>query len=244
MRAPLPVMTHAERLARQQAKSKILLEFLSCGEVYTSTNISSELLQLSRQRTESTLKSLEKAGFLKSELHNVNARNIRIFGITPHGLAAADAPAGAPFFELGRTQPGWIMHRLEGQRMRLRAENSGWRDWTPERALRAKNLKKVPDAVATMPDGRRIAIEVERYAKTPKRYAELVIAYLLEIKSGKYAEVHFVCPFGIEKLVGNAFRKIESVKFAGETVRLEQKHFARFKFFNFENWPPVEDQHG
>ena len=242
MRALLPKMTHAERCARAAAKQQILLEFLASGEVYTTTDIATDLLQITRRRAAACLAALERAGALKSETHSVNARQIKIYGVTPHGLAMADAPASAPYFELGRTNPAWINHRLDTQRMRIHAEGASWSDWTPERALRLQSLKKIPDAVATNPAGSRIAIEIERFAKTPKRYGELICAYLQEIKSGKYEEVHFVSPPGIERLIQNAFRKVESVKFNGEIVKLEAKHFARFKFFSFSDWPPCEGE--
>lgn len=231
-------MTHAERVARAQAKQQILLKFLASGEVYTTADVAADLLQLTRQRAAAALAALEKQGAIKSETRSVNARQVKIHGITPHGCAMAGV-YDAAFFELGRTNASWINHRLDTQRMRVRAEAAGWFHWTPERALRSQALKKIPDAVATSPDGRVIAIEIERFCKTPKRYSELIVAYLQEIKAGKYAEVHFVCPPGVELLIQNAFNKIESVKFAGEMVRLEQKHFARFRFFSFDNWPEV-----
>jgi len=240
MRAPLPQMTHAQRCARAQAKAEILLNFLASGEVYTSADIAADMLQIDRRRAAATLKSLEYQGALKCETHSVNARMLRIHGITPHGLAMAGQFDGQ-FFELGRTNPSWINHRLEGQRMRVKAEAAGWTNWATERTLRMQNLKKVPDAVAASPAGCRVAVEIERHCKTPKRYAQLIVAYLLEIKNEKYAEVHFVSPSGIEKLIRTSFSKIKTVKFNGETVRLEEKHLARFKFFSFDQWPPAPE---
>jgi len=240
MRAPLPVMTHAQRTARAQAKAEILLKFLGSGEVYTTADIASSLLQIDRSRAAACLKSLEQAGALKSEAHEVRARVTKLFGITPHGLALAGC-FDNPHFELGRTNPSWITHRLATQRMRIAAEAAGWTDWTPERAIlnQGLKLKKVPDAAATDPAGRRVAVEIERHCKTPKRYSEIIVAYLLEIKAGRYQEVHYVCPTGTEKLIEKSFSRIESVKFNGEVVKLEAKHRARFKFFSFDTWPPV-----
>lgn len=240
MRAPLPQMTHAQRCARAQAKAEILLNFLASGEVYTSADIAADMLQIDRRRAAATLKSLESQGALKCETHSVNARMLRIHGITPHGLAMAGQFNGQ-FFELGRTNPSWINHRLEGQRMRVKAEAAGWMDWATERTLRLQNLKKIPDAVATCPAGSRVAVEIERHCKTPKRYSELIVAYLLEMKAGRYAEVHFVSPSGVEKLIKNSFSRIESVKFNGDVVKLEAKHRARFKFFSFDQWPPAPE---
>ena len=251
MRAPLPRMTYTERMARSQAKSEILLKFLGSGETFTTTDITAELLQIDRRRAAALLASLEQQAALKSESHLVSVaqpgkstkaqRAMRIFGITPHGLAMADA-CGGQHFELGRTNSSWINHRIDSQRMRIRAESAGWTGWITERDLRLQQLKKVPDAVAVSPRGHRVAIECERHAKTPKRYAELIALYIQEIVAGKYHRVEFVCPNGVERLIKNSFKKVESVKVGGEVVRLEQKHFDRFTFHSLDTWPNAESE--
>ena len=232
----LPAMTHAQRMARAAEKAGTLLQFLGSGEVYTTAPIVADLLQIDRSRAIACLRALEKQGALKSEQQYFNAREQRIYGITPHGIAMADT-FDCPHFELGRTNAGYIQHRLDTQRVHIAAMKAGWTDWTAERLLRMQALKKVPDAVGTDTTGKRVAIEIELNAKTPKRYAEFIVKHLLEIKAGKYAEVHFVCPATVKTYVENAFRKVVSVKFNGEVVPLEAKHRAPFRFFSFDEWP-------
>lgn len=235
----LPTMTHLQRVARAQAKSDTLLKFLGSGEVFTTASVAAILWGLDTSNAAATLKRLETQRLLQSELREVGGQSMRIFGITPHGLALADCYDN-PYHEVGRTTGGGLAHRLAGQVMRINAESAGWTAWHPERIVRLeKSLKKIPDAVATDPAGSRIAIEVERNIKKQKQYADIIVAYLLEIKAGKYSEVHYVCPPGTEKLVEKSFSRIASVKFNGETVALEAKHRARFKFFSFDNWPPI-----
>jgi hypothetical protein len=163
---------------------------------------------------------------------------MRLWGITPHGAAMA-GQFDAPLFELGRTNPSWIHHRLDTQRMRLAAEAAGWHEWTTERNLQGKSLKKVPDAAAVDPQGQRVAIEIERHCKTAKRYQEIILAYLQEIKAGRFAQVDFVCPDGVEALVQRAFERVQSVKYQGETVLLTDAHRSRFSFSSFSAWPGV-----
>lgn len=235
----LPSMTHTERCARAQEKTSILLKFLGSGEVFTTAQIAAQLWNVDRRRAAAGMRSMETRGLLKSEMHDVRAQDVCVFGITPHGLALADA-YGNPRYEIGRTNGAQIEHRICGQRMRIKAEALGWTGWTPERVIRlTPNLKKIPDAAVIAPDGRRIAVEIERSIKTPKRYQEIIVAYLQEIKAGRYTEVHYVSPPGIEKLVRGTFDRIDSVKFGGEVVKLEAKHRARFRFFSFDNWPPM-----
>jgi hypothetical protein len=232
----LPQLSHSERQQRSRDKRAALLAFLASGEVYTTAAVAAKILGLSERRAVTCMQALERDGCIKSEMHHISGRLLKLFGVTPHGLAVA-GQFDAPFFELGRTNSSWITHRIETQRMRLAAEAAGWRNWQPERSLRIAGLKKVPDAIATDPAGAVVAIEIERHCKTPKRYAEVISAYLQEVASGRYTRVEFVCPPGVARLVAAAFARIETVKLKGELVRLEPRHHARFTFSDFNNWP-------
>lgn len=105
--------------------------------------------------------------------------------------------------------------------------------------MRDMQLKKIPDAVATDPAGQRVAIELERFAKTPKRYGDVIAAHLLQIKAGHYQRIEYVSPPSIERLIANAIGKVDAVKVNGESVRIEEKHRARFSFHCIANWPAV-----
>ncbi|MFO1380752.1 MAG: hypothetical protein U1F55_14920 [Chitinivorax sp.] len=185
-------------------KRAALLTFLASGEVYTCVEVVAELLQVSRPVAFQTCQSLVELCALKSEAHWVNGRKRIIYGITAHGAALSGADGGRAVFDLGRTNSAWISHRIETQLMRLRAQRSGWTEWLPERALLGAGMRKVPDALATAPDGRRVAIEIERHAKTSKRYAEIIHAYLLEIKAGRIDCVEYVTP-GIAQQIEQCF---------------------------------------
>lgn len=231
----LPKLTHQERQSIKDDKRTKVLTFLGSGEVYSTADIIADLLKLSRPRAIACLNALERDHYINSELVKINARNVKVFGVTAHGLSVVDA-CGNPHFEIGRNNPSSMQHKLDGQRMRIKAENAGWTNWIPERIARNLKLKKIPDAIATDPKSNVIAIEIERFAKTPKRYAEVIVTYLLEIKAGKYHEVHYVSPTGVSRLIQNSFAKIEYVKVNGQKVKLTEKHLAKFKFFEFNNW--------
>lgn len=207
--------------------------------MFSTTDLLCTLLQSARPRVTATLTALERDGALKSEELRVSGYKTRLWGITPHGLAVA-GQFDAPFFEIGRTNAAYVPHRIETQRLRLAAEAADWQDWTPERVLRGQCLKKVPDAMVISPEGLRVAIEVERNCKTPKRYAELMLAYILEIKAGRVQEVHFVCPPGVASLVERSMGRVTEVRHAGERVPLTDGHRKRFRYFSFDEWPPKE----
>lgn len=239
-RGALPSMTHAQRMARAQDKRSAMLSFLSSGEVWTVIDVASQVMGVSRRRALDALAAMEREHLITSETLSVGARATTLYGITPHGCAVADA-FDCPAFEKGRANPSWVEHRVAGQRLRLAAEAAGWTNWQPERTLRARaaqeGWKKIPDAVAMSPAGDVVAIEVERHCKTPKRYTELLLAYLQDMKSGRVKFVHFVCPPGVEVLVARAMARVTHVKLNGEAVQLTETHRARFSFYSCRNWP-------
>lgn len=238
----LPAMTHQERMNRAQDKRSALLSFLASGEVWTVIDVAARVMGVSRRRALDALAATERDHLITSETLSVGSRATTLYGITAHGCAVADA-FDCPAFEKGRTNPSWVEHRVAGQRLRLAAAAAGWTNWLPERALRAKTAqdqegwKKVPDAIATNPAGDVVGIEVERHCKTPKRYAELWLAYLQDMKAGRVKFVHFICPPGVEVLVARSMARVSHVKLNGELVAITDAHRARFCYFNFQNWP-------
>lgn len=234
---PIPRMTYQEKMAKNLAKKKLILDFLASGEVYTTASILQQLLQLSQPRVLSVLKTMESENTIKSESHLVASHKTSIFGITAHGIAISDK-IGMPFFERGRTNSAYISHRIDNQKMRLKAENMGWK-WIPERALilNGKNqMKKIPDALALNSDKKRVAIEIERTVKEWKRYAGILVEYLKEIKAGRIDYVYYISPDNLEKTVEKSFKKITSVKVGNDTVKLDETHLSRFVFISFSDF--------
>lgn len=234
-----PRMTFLEKQSRAEAEPQLLLQFLSSGEVYTSAMLAAQLLACSTSSADRTLSILMRDGCLKSEIHLVNSRYLRIWGITPHGLGLV-GKFDARYFELGKTNSAYIPHHLDTQFARLNAEGNGWKNWEPGKILHGMGLEKVPDALASSPDGRRVAVEVERHIKTTKRYSEIISAHLQAITQKRWAEVHYLCPGSLHKKIEAAFTHIESVLVKGERVSLQQKHRDCFKFFALDSWPTSE----
>lgn len=234
-----PKMSYAQKMARAEVKKQILLQFLASGEVYTTTQLAARLLYCSTRAASTTLESLAMARALKTENHMVGSHKTTIWGITAHGLALSDKTGGAAF-ELGRTNPAYIPHHIQTQSARIAAEVAGWTNWVPGKILYGTGLKKVPDALATNPAGDIVAIEIERHAKTLKRYEEVMGQHLQELSNRKWKYVHYLCPeVALASRIENIFSKIESVKVGSSKETIEQKHRDRFKFFKLESWPPA-----
>lgn len=233
----LPSMTHQERQARASEKRERLLGFLASGEVWTSTQLAAEVLRVSRPVALNTLTSLGKEKALVSESHMIAGRTQKIWGITSHGLALAGLADVVPAFQLGRTNPSHIQHHLLTQQARIAAESAGWGGWVPGKLLYTRELRKVPDAAVTAPSGKRVAVEIERYIKSHKRYADIIAAYLRDIKDGHLDEVHYLSPSGLHVPLEKVFRGIKTFSFAGEQVQVEERHQNRFKFYALDAWP-------
>ncbi len=231
-----PRMSYAEKQARAQAKRQALLRFLATGELYTSPLIAAQLMAVSQSSAERTLSALILDGSLKFEIHIIASRKTRIYGITSHGLALMDE-FDKPFFQLGKTNSLYIPHHLQTQQARLAAETVGWTEWTPGKTLHGKGLLKIPDAVGTTPEGVRVAVEIERHVKTPKRYEEIISAHLQSITKKLWNEIHYLTPPGLANRVERAFQHVQSVPVKGERVTLEPRHRAAFKFFDLQSWP-------
>lgn len=234
----LPRMTYAERQARNEAKRLLILHFLASGEVYTSAQIAALAMACSASSAERTLAALVRDGALKAEIHFVQSRKLKLYGITPHGLAIVGEFDNPPF-EIGRVNSVYVTHHLQTQIARLSAEAAGWTDWKPGKVLHGLGFKKVPDALAISPAGRRVAIELERHIKTQKRYAEIISLHLRSITQKNWDEVHYLSTPELVLPLKRLFQKIETIPVLGERHKLEEKHLARFQFAALNDWPVI-----
>lgn len=233
----LPSMTYQERQARANEKRERLINFLASGEVWTSTQHAAAILQVSRPVALHTLMALNKERAIVSEAHLVEGRTQKIWGITAHGLALAGVVGSISAFQLGKVNPSHIPHHLQTQSARITAESVGWNGWVPGKLLYNRELRKVPDAAVLSPSNIKVALEIERFIKSRKRYADIIAAYLRDIKDGHFDEVHYLSPDGLQVPLEKVFRSVKSFSFAGEQVQVEERHQIRFKFYALNAWP-------
>lgn len=242
----MSLLPHAERQARAADKRWQILRFLR-SEIWSTQSVIGQVIGVSARPPQwRVLVALEKEGLVTRAPVEVFGKKVAtIWGITAHGQAMAvdvnaeDEEVVSNYFEPGKFSPFTAQHHLDIQEMRLRAEAAGWTDWLPgtSMGLSAPGMKR-PDAVARSPGGLRVALEVERTAKTRKRYVEIVSSALQAIKRGDFDCVHYVCPTeglaaGLERL----FRGIKQVRVKGQAVQLQEQHYKRFRFFEYGEWP-------
>jgi hypothetical protein len=137
------------------------------------------------------LKALARLGFVRRV--EVPGVNWGVYMVTERGLAEADAA-----FARARIRPATLMHHLTVAEVAIALTAATGGVWVTERELRREAgqrfgvgyLGHVPDGVLVLPDGRKVAVELENTSKTPRRLQKILRDYL---RRTDYAEVWFVC---------------------------------------------------
>jgi hypothetical protein len=166
--------------------------------------------------------------------------NKNIWGITAAGIAFSwndgVPPVYRPHFEPRKIKPLMMNHHLGVQKARIIAKEAGFSNWVLESFLPHGLLKK-PDATCISPDGRRISIEYERTIKVTKRYRVIISAYLQMIKAGFCDEIHYLCDTeSFASSLSKVFSSINEVSVMGTTVRLNDRHISKFRFYTLDQW--------
>ena len=228
---------------RADKQSKILSLLLE--ERFSTSAVFALLLDMTPNGVQRTLRRMEKAELIKSHTvdFELSAWNLKIWGLTPTGaLLATDMNEDPKFFEVGRIKPLTIAHSLALQRVKVVALSFGWEQWeSSSRMLKKANESRsewiqVPDAVARSPKGRKVAIELERTVKTPKRYVEILANYAEMISMGVIDEVVYVCPEQLTTRLERLFHRIEKIIFKGRVITVPENLLSRFYFISYEKW--------
>lgn len=228
---------------RTEKERKIL--FFLLEERFSMTAVLAKLLKMTSNGTQKILNRMEAQEVIKAHTidFELSAWSQKIWGLTPKGLLLVnDKNESIKFFEVGRIKPITMMHSLALQRAKAIALGCGWDEWiSSSKMLQNANLSRttwmqVPDAVAMSPKGRKIAIELERTIKTPKRYVEILANYAEMISSGVIAQVIYICPENIAKRLERLFHRIEKIIFRGKAISVPEGLLKRFYFVSYEEW--------
>jgi hypothetical protein len=221
-----------EWTARGAEKTRVALRFLR-DESWTTETVMRELLGLRhRQNAYRSLARLERQGFIRRHsLPLAAGRALTVWGITAQGLAHA--------FDLDEP------HRLDLQKMRVRAEGAGWREWTADYLCGPlKGGANYPDAVAMRPDGARVAVEIERTVKSTKRYAALIVQHLLGRRNRRWDYIYYLSPTrDLARRVERIFGSIERIAHDGRQIALTPGHREPFRFFGYDDdWTAPQER--
>ena len=238
------ISSKVERDRVRAEKERKILSFLM-EERFSMTLVLAQLLKMTGNGTQKILNRMEAQEMIKAHTidFELSAWSQRIWGLTPKGLLlVTDKNESIKFFEVGRIKPITMMHSLALQRAKAIALGCGWDEWiSSAKMLQSANLSRttwmqVPDAIAMSPKGRKIAIELERTVKTPKRYVEILANYAEMISSDVVAEVIYICPENIAKRLERLFHRIEKIIFRGKSIPVPEGLLKRFYFVTYDEW--------
>jgi len=230
-----------ERERRRQANTDRVLRWLRLNTWSTADVLRQVIGVESRQAAHALLQRLCRDELIrKAAIVGEYGPPILIWGITAHGAAIAaqdNESISTRTFQPSKVKPATMGHSLDVQRLQLRAENAGW-IWQPGIGEFSRSEAKYPDAVAIRPDGRKVAIEIERTVKTVKRYAEILVAHLEARKQGKWDWIYYFSESdAVRDRVRRAFQEVKRAKWHGQAIEVTDAHRAPFRFFTYgEQW--------
>jgi len=230
-------MTPQERMARSVQKKAILAGFLASGEVYTTLKVVAVLLGTSERNALRLLQGMVKEKLLRIDERSVGyGARIKIYGATNFALCLSNAHPMIEEFHVGKLNLSFLNHHIHTQLIRIKAERNGWNGWVPGRVLyKQAGMKKIPDALATRPDGHRAAFEVELNLKSKSRFSVVLAQHLSQIvNQRKYDLVYYITPH--KAALDRAFSAVQYVVIDGKKITLNDSHKARFKTFDIKTW--------
>ena len=234
------------RAERVVEKRELVLRWLR-EELWSTSEILGDVMQLkNRSGVHRTLAAMEHDNLLRrAQLPLFGRQTATLWGITPHGVAAAydisEAVDSYRYFEPSRVSFTMFRHQIDLQLLRIKAERFGWKKWIPGTRLQSTSpsAAKRPDAIAADSTGVIVAIEVERTLKSHKRYVTILSSYLQAIKRGEFARVDYVSPDALTSTrVERLLKSIKAVPVRGQHVAIDpERHFASFRFMHYDQWP-------
>lgn len=231
------------QITRKDEKEMIILNFLRC-EGFSTRKLLGERLGVTRTSISRSLQRLKTRGLLLevNRSHEDDHRSPALWGLTPTGAFEATDDGEYTHFDLNRVSEITLRHDLDVQRARIKAIHLGWIEWLGGRELRRKAVTErstwlqVPDAFGVSPRGRKVALEIERRVKTPKRYEGIFSQYCQMLVDGTVQEVVYICPKRICPRLERLFLKIETMSVDGKIRPIHDSFRKRFHFVTYEGW--------
>lgn len=230
-----------EAFKRYEQKLNDALMFLRIERWSHQKILQKKLGLKSRQAIHKTLVKFEKNGAIRRyQIEDGFTHPLTIWGITPHGVMLSfhegEEITDIRAFEPSKVKPSQVNHTLDIQQARVKAELAGWTNW--DYAGFSKKGLKNPDAIATRPDGKVVAIEIERTLKSFRRYPDVLVSHLAARKQGCWDEIYYLMPDkSMKRKVERIFASIDKARYQNQTIQISDEHKAPFKFFTYdENW--------
>jgi hypothetical protein len=179
---------------RSQQNQQKILEFLY-AEKYSTSMIIKEVLGIkTRAGICKILRRMERDKLVKR--HKLN-NWVLLWGITSSGIHEAaetqDKITDWTYFEPSKVTLSTLDHQLDLQKVHAACIQNNLK-FIPGRALGSRSQSdKIPDGII-IKDNKKIAVEIERHAKSRRRYDAIIYTYLKAIKAGKYNRILYISP--------------------------------------------------
>lgn len=190
--------------ARERGKEKLERVILWLGLFdYSDRKTLAAMLGVNERGQHAFFSRLEKSGFLMTD--RAPGISTKIYSLAEPGYDLAGMLL--PELELKRRRrlPSWVslVHSFSIQTAVIRRLDD-IEKIQPEKALQALRAVRLPDAVLTMRDGSRIALEVELNHKSTARVYHMFLAHLRNIRKEHYSRVLYLFP---TEVLANVYRR-------------------------------------
>ena len=234
-----------ERIAEKRKK---VLDWLAV-EGFATVAMLAKVLDVQHNAAYKTCKAMEADGLVAPDSIQWMGHTVNLVTLTAHGaMMHAEPGEDYDYHQRGKVAASTVAHAMDIQTARLAALRAGWTDWQSDHRNQIKASKddrwlKVPDALATTPEGELVAIEIERTSKTTKRYQDIIGAYLQLIHKGIFFFFLYVSPTpGLAARLQALFARLDSFTAVNqhgqiERIPLTDSRRSYFSFQDLEGWP-------
>lgn len=236
------IRSYAARMAKSAENEQKILMFLR-DELYTTAQVLAKLLKFaSVSPVYAILNRMCRAGLLAAEKFDTDGlRPFKLYGITSHGAVMVktnkDDPLRVRTFQPSKVNLNTLRHRLDTQFLRILAEAQGMQ-WKPSHNITLTKGQKAPDALMRTPEKQIFAIEVERVAKSPQRYREIMEIYLKQLPENGWHGVIYLFPDeNLKRRIARIFHAITDINVNGQRFTLSPAQRERtFQFITYKDF--------
>lgn len=246
------IRSYHERYARAEQKRMMILEFLK-NETYTNAENIMRLLGVKSHKSFYPLvNKMEAMHLIKKSAMNTYIGDYSLWGITRSGIAQVlqrEDASVPPWFQISKVSAWSMFHHLDKQKARLILESKGCQFWENcdrgEFASEYQKRKHRPDGIITLPSGLKVAIEVERKIKSPKRYSSIMAEHLIQRSKNSWHYIYYVLPDEItRKRLEKIFNEITVVTANSSPVTITEQHRRIFRFFTMDELECLQLEQG
>ncbi|EEK14875.1 hypothetical protein CAPGI0001_0274 [Capnocytophaga gingivalis ATCC 33624] len=233
------ISDYKTRKDRSHEKIRLFLEFLK-EETYTDRKNIMRLFSFKDTKSFYSLTNkMVNMGLIQKYVFTSLLGELPLWGITREGLSMVIRPEDEtvpPWFEPSKIKGWGLEHHLFNQNVRLILEEKSATEWIngDRRTFltRFPKVKHRPDGLIKLKNGTVVAIETERYLKTPARYTQIMISHLMARTAQNWFSVIYVLPDEQKKLLlKKYFDAIKVLSVNSSKVTVEQKHRDIFNFY-------------